>query len=54
MLNYLYTEEEKLFQAEIQQFVKKEIYPHAIEIEKGKYPREVLRLLGKIKKKNRA
>ncbi len=47
MLNCLYTDEEERFRSRIQKFVKTEIIPHAEEIEKGKYPRELLRLFGK-------
>ena len=47
MLNCLYTDEEERFRAEIQGFVKTEIEPYIEEIEKGNYPRELLRLLGR-------
>ncbi len=47
MLNCLFTEEELQFREEIQKFIKEEITPHIEEIEKGKFPRELLRLLGK-------
>ena len=47
MLNCLYTDEEEEFREEIQSFIKKEIEPHIEEIERGKFPRELLELLGK-------
>ena len=47
MLNCLYTDEEEGFREEIRSFIKKEIEPHIEEIERGKFPRELLELLGK-------
>ena len=46
MLNCLYTDEEERFREEIQRFVKKEMAPHSEEIEKGKFPGQLLRILG--------
>ena len=45
-MNCLFTDEEERFRAEVRKFVEAEILPHAEEIEKGKYPRELLRLIG--------
>ncbi len=47
MLNCLYTDEEARFRAEVRKFVEAEIVPHIGNIEKGEYPRELLRLIGK-------
>lgn len=45
--NVLWTEEEVKFRKELQTFCNKEIAPTADEIDKGPYPRELLRTIGK-------
>ncbi len=45
--NALWTEEEVKFRKELQTFCNKEIAPTADEIDKGPYPRELLRTIGK-------
>ncbi len=47
MLSCLYSEEEEQFRAEVRRFIKEEIEEHVDEIEAGKYPIELLRLMGK-------
>ena len=45
--NALWTEDEIKFRKEVQDFCNKEIAPTADEIDKGPYPRELLRKIGK-------
>ena len=45
--NALWTEDEIKFRKELQSFCEKEIVPIADEIDKGPYPRELLRKIGK-------
>ncbi len=45
--NVLWTEEEVKFRKELQTFCNKEIAPTADEIDKGPFPRELLRTIGK-------
>ena len=45
--NVLWTEDEIRFREEVQSFCSKEITPIADEIDKGPYPRELLRKIGK-------
>lgn len=48
MLNCLFTDDEKQFRDKIRKFIREEITPqHIEEIENGKFPRELLRMLGK-------
>ncbi len=46
MLNCLFTAEEEQFRADIRKFVEAKVRPFDEEIESGKYPRELLRLIG--------
>ncbi len=46
VLSCLYNEEENQFREQVKTFIKAKILPYVEEIESGKYPRELLRLLG--------
>ena len=47
VLNPLYTDNENQFRADLHKFIQAKIFPFVEEIEKGKYPRDLLGLLGK-------